>query len=82
MVAGQPVSVQSPARNRREMAVCCLGRQRSTPGAGENVAAVSLMTVVSRVRRCELQGELGGLLAKQRSMISGVAFAVDRRTRL
>src|SRR5258708_7754019 len=45
MVAGQPVSVQSPARNKRGMEVCCRGRQRSTPGSGENVAAASLMTV-------------------------------------
>src|SRR5271168_2875415 len=45
MVAGQPVSVQSPARNILPIGDFCGGRQRSIPGSGENVAAVSLMTV-------------------------------------
>src|SRR5271155_1577759 len=45
MVAGQPVAVQSPARNILSMGDFCCGRQRSTPGSGEKEAAVSLMTV-------------------------------------
>src|SRR5271154_1085887 len=45
MVAGQPVAVQSPARNIFGIGDFCCGRQRSIPGSGENVAAVSLMTV-------------------------------------
>jgi len=38
---GGPIASEEEAG----MAVCCLGRQRSTPGSGENVAAASLMTV-------------------------------------
>jgi len=37
IVAGQPVSVQSPARNNPRTEDSCFGRQRSTPGSGENV---------------------------------------------
>src|SRR6267378_6984187 len=42
MVAGQPVAVQSPAKKKFWTVVSCLGRQRSTPGSGEKVAAASL----------------------------------------
>src|SRR5205809_3912493 len=51
MVAGQPVCVQSPARNSPGIAVDCPGRQRSTPGSGEKVAAASLMTEIGRAPR-------------------------------
>src|ERR1700682_2314733 len=45
IVAGQLVSVPSPARNSPRTLVSCLGLHRSTPGSGENVAATSLITV-------------------------------------
>ncbi len=45
MVAGQPVAVQSPARNTRGQMVCARGRYASTPGCGEYVAWTSLITV-------------------------------------
>src|SRR5713226_7013930 len=45
IVAGQPVAVQSPATKNPGILVRCCGRQRSTPGSGENVAAASLITV-------------------------------------
>src|SRR5262245_8843998 len=44
IVAGQPVCVQSPAIKKFRMGVFCDGRQRSQPGLGENVAALSLTT--------------------------------------
>ena len=50
IVAGHPVAVQSPARNRLGSGVRCEGRQRSAPGCGEKVAAVSFTTVAFRSR--------------------------------
>ncbi len=44
MVAGQPVSVQSPARNRPSTGVLCGGRSASTPGRTANVAPCSVTT--------------------------------------
>src|SRR3954463_9921928 len=45
MVAGQPVAVQSPARNTRGQGVIGTGRWASIPGRGEYVAFTSLITV-------------------------------------
>ena len=44
IVAGQPVSVQSPARNRPSIGVRCGGRSASTPGRTANVAPCSVTT--------------------------------------
>src|SRR5438094_8433542 len=74
MVAGQPVSVQSPARNKRGTEVCCLGRQRLTPGSGENVAAASLITVAFSNSALRAAGRAFRTSPKQRSIISGRGF--------
>src|SRR3989337_2228624 len=48
IVAGRPVSVQSPARKRFFIEVFCDGLHSSTPGWGENVACRSFITLQQR----------------------------------
>src|ERR1700686_5709648 len=74
MVAGQPVSVQSPAKNKFCTLVSCLGRQRSTPGSGEKVAAASLMTVALIRLASREAGSAWRTSFRQRSMISCRGF--------
>src|SRR5712671_36167 len=44
IVDGQPVAVQSPAKYKPDNGLFCAGRHWSDPGAGENVAHISLTT--------------------------------------
>src|SRR5436190_16085330 len=74
MVAGQPVLVQSPATNKRGTEVCCLGRQRSTPGSGEKVAAASLITVAFTNSALRAPGRAFLTSPRQRSIISWRGF--------
>src|SRR6266849_6566322 len=70
IVAGQPVADQSPARNNPRTDVSCFGRQRSTPGSGENVAAASLITVAFTNCASRAAGSACRTSLRQRSMIS------------
>src|ERR1700693_4020329 len=73
MVAGQPVLVQSPARKRletAEVAEAGSGRQRSQPGAGENVALISFTTVAFSSLASRAAGRTSHSSRQQRSMIS------------
>src|SRR6516162_6396690 len=70
MVAGQPVAVQSPARNILGVLVCCAGRQQSTPGSGEKVAAASLITVALMSWASRAAGRACRTSLRHRSMIS------------
>src|SRR5271156_1052042 len=70
MVAGQEVRVQSPARKRLSTELLCGGRQRSTPGAGENVALTSLITVALRNCAPRVAGKTSARSRRQRSIIS------------
>src|SRR5256885_1532379 len=65
---------QSPARNRPFTLVSCLGRQRSTPGSGQKVAAASLMTVALIRFASRALGSAFLTSFKQRSMISCRGF--------
>src|SRR6266850_944944 len=70
IVAGQPVSVQSPARNNPRTEDSCFGRQRSTPGSAENVAAASFMTVAFTNSASRAAGSACRTSSKHRSIIS------------
>ena len=62
MVAGQPVAVQSPARNRPSTGVRWRGRSASTPGRTANVAPCSVTTHHRRSRASRRLGpDLGQL---------------------
>src|SRR5207248_11170708 len=74
MVEGQPVCVQSPARNRPGVLVSCAGRQRSTPGSGEKVAAASLITVALTSFASRAAGRAWRTSFKHKSMISSRDF--------
>src|SRR5271154_4654617 len=76
MVAGQPVAVQSPARNIFGIGDFCCGRQRSTPGSGENVAAVSLMTVAFTSWASRALGNARRTSFNTKSMISWRDFGI------
>src|SRR6266852_4752241 len=70
IVAGQPVAVQSPARNNPRTDVSCFGRQRSTPGSGEKVAAASLITVAFTNCASRAAGSAWRTSLRQKSIIS------------
>src|SRR5580704_12888668 len=70
MVAGQEVRVQSPARKRLSTELFCGGRQRSTPGSGENVAFTSLITVALRNWASRVAGKTSASSRRHKSTIS------------
>src|SRR5213593_474305 len=63
MVAGQPVAVQSPARNRFGIGEVCCGRQRSTRETALKVAACS---VTIRARKSFFPAAAGAKLLRAR----------------
>ena len=63
-----------PLKTSLWMLVSCLGRQRSTPGSGENVAAASLMTVAFTRLASRAAGSAWRTSFRHRSMISCRGF--------
>ncbi len=70
IVEGHPVCVQSPERNKFSIDVFCGGRQRSTPGSGENVAFTSLMTVAFNTFASRVSGSTSAISRRRSSIIS------------
>src|ERR1700683_2142904 len=70
IVAGHEVRVQSPARKRFSTDIFCAGRQRSTPGSGENVALISLITVAFRNCASRVVGKTSASSRRHISIIS------------
>src|SRR6185312_2751488 len=77
MVAGQPVAVQSPARNIFGQSVVKPGRYSSTPGTGENVAFTSLMTVAFVNFASRTAGKNSASSAIAKSIISWRDFSTS-----
>src|SRR5215468_3345642 len=69
IVAGRPVSIQSPARNRPGTAVRVDGRG-GCPGATENVALFSRTTTARRTVAARAAGSAARISVSARSMIS------------
>src|ERR1700722_9598358 len=70
IVDGQPVEVQSPARNNPVWEVPCGGRHPAEPGAGENVADISFTTVPFTSDASRVAGSTLRNSSRHRAMIS------------